>query len=87
MERLIGTVSRGVRAPIVREGDNIVNLGNGYMNLSTTNTDKATLNISYSNEELQPTHISIVMTSSRQGDLFIGAKGSTLTVDNVVVNY
>ncbi|MFR4037129.1 MAG: PCMD domain-containing protein [Butyricimonas faecalis] len=27
------------------------------------------------------------MTSSRQGDLFIGAKGSTLTVDNVVVNY
>ena len=47
-----------------REGDNIVNLGNGYMNLSTTNTDKATLNISYSNEELQPTHISIVFLSS-----------------------
>ena len=47
-----------------REGDNIVNLGNGYMNLSTTNTDKDTLNISYSNEELQPTHISIVFLSS-----------------------
>ena len=47
-----------------REGDNIVNLGNGYMNLSTTNTDKATLKISYSNEELQPTHISIVFLSS-----------------------
>ena len=26
MERLIGTVSRGVRAPIVREGDNIVEI-------------------------------------------------------------
>lgn len=37
--------------------------------------------------DLEPTHISIVMTSSRQGDLFIGAKGSTLTVDNVVVNF
>ena len=38
-------------------------------------------------KDLEPTHISIVMTSSRQGDLFIGAKGSTLTVDNVVVNF
>ena len=38
-------------------------------------------------KNLEPTHISIVMTSSRQGDLFIGAEGSTLTVDNVVVNY
>ena len=26
MERLIGTVSRGIRTPIIREGDNIVEL-------------------------------------------------------------
>ena len=26
MERLIGTISRGVRAPIIREGDNIVDI-------------------------------------------------------------
>ncbi|MBO4539851.1 MAG: coenzyme F420-0:L-glutamate ligase, partial [Clostridia bacterium] len=26
MERLVGTVSRGIRAPIIREGDNIVNI-------------------------------------------------------------
>ena len=26
MERLIGTVSRGVRAPIIREGDDIVTI-------------------------------------------------------------
>ena len=26
MERLVGTVSRGVRAPIIREGDNLVKI-------------------------------------------------------------
>ena len=26
MERLIGTVSRGIRAPIIRSGDDIVNI-------------------------------------------------------------
>ena len=26
MERLVGTVSRGVRAPIIREGDNLVQI-------------------------------------------------------------
>lgn len=36
---------------------------------------------------LEPTHIAIVATSSRQGDVFIGAKGSTLTIDNVNINY
>lgn len=36
---------------------------------------------------LQPTHIAIVFTSSRQGDLFVGAIGSMLTVDNVEINY
>lgn len=36
---------------------------------------------------LEPTHISIVFTSSRQGDYFIGAIGSMLTVDNVTINY
>lgn len=36
---------------------------------------------------LEPTHISVVMTSSMQGDYFIGAQGSTLTVDNLEINY
>lgn len=36
---------------------------------------------------LNATHLAIVMTSSRRGDSFIGAVGSKLTVDNVVVNY
>lgn len=36
---------------------------------------------------LEPTHISIVMTSSEKGDYFIGAEGSKLTVDNLTINY
>lgn len=37
--------------------------------------------------QLAPTHIAIVMTSSKQGDYFIGAEGSVLAADNVVINY
>lgn len=58
-------------------------------NTALRNWNNYTIPIIYDNKykDLEPTHISIVMTSSRQGDLFIGAKGSTLTVDNVVVNF
>ena len=58
-------------------------------NTALQNWDNYTIPINYDSKykDLEPTHISIVMTSSRQGDLFIGAKGSTLTVDNVVVNF
>ncbi len=69
-------------------------LGKGEMifdgaNTALRNWNNHTIPIIYDNKykDLEPTHISIVMTSSRQGDLFIGAKGSTLTVDNVVVNF
>ncbi len=58
-------------------------------NTALRNWNNYTIPIKYDSKykDLEPTHISIVMTSSRQGDLFIGAKGSTLTVDNVVVNF
>ena len=58
-------------------------------NTALRNWDNYTIPIKYDSKykNLEPTHISIVMTSSRQGDLFIGAEGSTLTVDNVVVNF
>lgn len=36
---------------------------------------------------LEPTHIAIVMTSSKNGDTFIGAVGSTLNADNVVISF
>lgn len=74
--------------------DGLKVLGEGEMifdgaNTSLRNWKTHTIPIKYDSryKNLEPTHISIVMTSSRQGDLFIGAKGSTLTVDNVVVNF
>jgi len=54
---------------------------------SLANWKTYTIPIQYSNTTLQPTHIVIAMTSSRLGDYFIGAQGSTLTVDNVIINY
>lgn len=69
-------------------------LGEGEMifdgnNPSYRNWKNYTIPIDYNAayKFLTPTHISIVMTSSRQGDYFIGAKGSTLTVDNLTINY
>ncbi|MDR2584772.1 MAG: PCMD domain-containing protein [Prevotellaceae bacterium] len=38
-------------------------------------------------EGLLPTHIVVVMTSSHEGDYFIGAPGSTLTADNFSLVY
>jgi hypothetical protein len=43
--------------------------------------------IDYTAETLAPTHIVIVFSSSKDGDLFKGASNSKLTVDNVVLNY
>ena len=73
--------------------DGLIELGMGELILtgdaSYRNWNKYTIPIQYNStyKYLEPTHISIVMTSSRQGDYFIGAKGSTLTVDNVTINY
>ena len=74
--------------------DGLKVLGKGEMifdgnNTALRNWNNYTIPVNYESryKDLEPTHISIVMTSSRQGDLFIGAKGSTLTVDNVVVNF
>lgn len=39
------------------------------------------------NSSLTPTHIAIVMTSSKDGDKFKGAPGSILNADNFVINY
>jgi hypothetical protein len=44
------------------------------------------LPISYSGSQ-RPTHISVVFSSSKYGDLFTGAVGSTLTVDDLELQY
>lgn len=58
-------------------------------NEALKNWQKLTVPIQYNPlyTHLEPTHIAIVFTSSRQGDSFIGAIGSKLTVDNVEINY
>jgi hypothetical protein len=43
--------------------------------------------VNYTDESLAPTHLVVVFSSSKEGDLFKGASGSKLTVDNVVLNY
>lgn len=45
------------------------------------------MNYNPSHSALNPTHLVVVMASSKKGDLFIGATGSKLTVDNFVINY
>lgn len=46
----------------------------------------AVVPFTYSSAE-RPTHIYIVFSSSKDGDLWKGAVGSTLTIDNVEINY
>lgn len=69
-------------------------LGEGEMIFDGNKTSlrdwkRYTIPINYysSYRHLNPTHLAIVMTSSRRGDSFIGAVGSKLTVDNVEVNF
>jgi hypothetical protein len=57
-------------------------LDTGYNEWSRVN-----MPIEYTNTSLSPTHIVIVFTSSREGDLFKGAPGSKLAVDNIFLNY
>nr|WP_227462020.1 PCMD domain-containing protein [Odoribacter sp. OF09-27XD] len=58
-------------------------------NQTLKNWHTYTIPIEYNSayNHIEPTHIAIVMTSSRKGDIFIGAVGSKLTADNVVINY
>lgn len=54
---------------------------------SIRNWHTVKLPVKYTNLSLNPTHISVVMTSSKEGDIFKGAPGSTLTVDNFQLIY
>lgn len=57
---------------------------NPYKNWSTV-----TLPLAYSSkfDGQNPSHIVVIMSSSKEGDKFIGAYGSKLSVDNFVINY
>jgi hypothetical protein len=69
-----GTVVTEVARAEIISGE----IQNGFMEL--------TLPFVY-NDSRKPTHITVVFTSSKDGDLYTGAVGSTLTVDNVELVY
>ena len=52
---------------------------NGWLHLN--------IPINYPNNDLKPTHITVVMSSEYRGDYFEGAEGSVLEAQNVVLNY
>lgn len=55
--------------------------------VDATDWKRIKIDINYKNLQTQPTHIAIVMTSSKEGDYFVGAVGSTLRVDNLSLIY
>ena len=72
----------------LRDGTNVIEIGRAQINSgeSQTVTKKISLPFVYTSEQ-KPTHISVVFASSKDGDLFTGAVGSTLTVDDVELVY
>ena len=69
------------------EGENRTEIGRGV--LETGNSDvisKVVVPIVYTSDQ-NPTHITLMFTSSKDGNFFTGAVGSTLIVDNVELLY
>ena len=74
--------------------ENITVLGRAELVIDGANNpyeewSKITLPMVYNPQyaDITPTHIAVVMSSSKDGDKFIGAIGSKLTVDHFVINY
>jgi hypothetical protein len=70
-----------------RIGDNILEIARTSFNSGTTvDFAEQTVDFEYSSNEM-PTHISVVFTSSKDGDLWTGAKGSELIIDDLELLY
>ena len=54
---------------------------------SLKNWSHYSIPIEYTNEDLLPTHVAIVFSSSKNGDQYLGAPGSVMEVDNVELIY
>ena len=74
--------------------ENITVLGRAELVIDGANNpyeewSKITLPMVYNPQyaDITPTHIVVVMSSSKDGDKFIGAIGSKLSVDHFVINY
>jgi hypothetical protein len=69
------------------EGENKTEIGRGV--LESGNSDvlsETSIPINYTSDQ-NPTHITVMFTSSKDGSLFTGAVGSTLIVDNLELIY
>ena len=71
-----------------RDGSNVVEVGRAEMISGDQQNEitEVSLPFVYSSDQ-KPTHITVVFSSSKDGDLFTGAVGSTLTVDDVELIY
>jgi hypothetical protein len=73
-----------------REGDLITVLGRADFVASTTEDStmhEQIIPYLYTSSNKNPTHITVVFSSSKDGDLYTGAVGSTLVVDNLELLY
>lgn len=75
-----------------RPTEKVVVLGRGEMIFdgkmsSLKNWSHYSIPIEYTNEDLLPTHVAIVFSSSKNGDQYLGAPGSVMEVDNVELIY
>ncbi len=72
----------------VREGSQVTEIARAEINSGVAQDvfQELTVPFVYSSSK-KPTHIYVVFTSSKDGDLFTGAVGSTLTVDDLELVY
>jgi hypothetical protein len=72
----------------IRDGTNILEIGRAEIISGETQNDtkEIMLPFNYTNSQ-KPTHIYVVFASSKDGDLFTGAVGSTLTIDDLELVY
>ncbi|MFP4025437.1 MAG: PCMD domain-containing protein [Thiohalospira sp.] len=71
-----------------RDGNETIEIARAEMQTSTTDDILSTTEISFDYKtDDSPTHITIVFTSSKSGDLWRGAVGSTLIVDKLEMIY
>lgn len=71
-----------------RSGSQVTEIGRAELNSGTTSDvlTETLIPFKYTSSE-QPTHITVVFTSSRYGDLWKGAVGSTLIIDDLEFVY
>ena len=71
-----------------RDGDEIIEIARAEMQTTTTPDVLTTTTVpfEYTTDDT-PTHITVVSTSSKDGDLWKGAVGSTLVIDKLIMTY